>query len=277
MQVSELDQGADLSASIERGYEVKRMFLVAGISGSRIAKGYIAVNAAGIPRIGDAHPAGIPFVIVTGLSSKPKGIKSENQEVTVTYSIPASSSSQPIDETAQGVLRVGSSLTSKTTFKDVEGNQVILQHDFRDIAPDGSETIRTEFQSVSIEYMVPTVIAQCTRREPKTPLLKSKQFVGWYNKFQIWGELPHRWLCTRIDGDSEDDGRSYTVNYEFQLAEPGETWDPTVVFIDATTGAPPVDQITGQSTLVEGVGKKTVRIYGETDFSILGINFLFGL
>jgi hypothetical protein len=103
-----------------------------------------------------------------------------------------------------------------------------------------------------------------SRREGFSPAFKSRNFVGRTNSGTWGGDPPGSWLCTRIEGVSDDGGQTFNVTYEFQYNI--DTWLATVVFIDPDTGRPP-------ENLIEGEGLKQVQVYPRVDFNLLNLGY----
>ena len=90
----------------------------------------------------------------------------------------------------------------------------------------------------------------------------------------LTGDPDRTWLCTRIDGQSQDGGVSFVVTYEFQIrrgpylseATPPtyQGWDAVVVYIDPETDKPIQEPVWGETI-------KLVRVYPEMDFAALNI------
>ena len=126
-------------------------------------------------------------------------------------------------------------------------------------------TVVEQVRTVSIQR--PQAVIRVQRVESGSPSLKARQFVGTVNSRSIGKSSvdgPSFWLCTRIDGVSNDGGVLYNVTYEFQHNR--EKWLGSVEWIDPETGLPisKSDQNTGFETL-------RYEIYPAEDFGQLGI------
>lgn len=139
-----------------------------------------------------------------------------------------------------------------------------MAHEFITVAADGTETKETQSQGGEVDVQIPQLVLQTDRIEKFSPKAKAKEFVGTVNSNIIGTDLPRTWLCTSIQGRTDNDGESYNVTYEFQFNP--ETWDAIVVFIDKETGNPPPG-------LVEGEGIQVVQVYRAKDFNRLKIDF----
>ena len=122
---------------------------------------------------------------------------------------------------------------------------------------------RTINQGADVELSIPQLVLTETRKESSTPANTARAFVGKVNQFACFGGAARTWLCTRIEGTTNDRGASYEVTYEFQYNE--QTWDAVVVFRDPNTQRP-VD------SPEEGEGIKTVQVYSVANFAALGLS-----
>jgi len=94
------------------------------------------------------------------------------------------------------------------------------------------------------------------------PGLVSKQYVNKTNSVEWSGGDPGTWLCENVSFDSNGmDGIAWLMTYEFRFREEG--WDQDAVYIWRETGEP-------APGLVDGEGRKTIRIQGQINFENLG-------
>ena len=257
----DLIDGASFSES-SNGLAATRTFLVTGLSGSPSFKTAEALFATGIPRFGDAHP-NAPGVVVVSRTARPASRDSNASAIVqITYGQPTAEQGVPDAGGSSVQFSLGSSVQSVTTQKDASGNQILLSHTFTDTDESGNVTERIETQGGEVDIQVPQTVFRVTRRESQSPGANSLFYTGKINSVPFLGGEPKTWLCTRIEGDSDDGGETFVVAYEFQYNR--ETWDATVVFIDPDTGRPPKD-------LVDGEGIKTVRVYQLVDFNALNL------
>lgn len=249
-------EGGSLSET-QDGYEVVRIAWVEDLTGRAEERLYNAVRAAGVPRYGDPHPS-IQNLRVVQRSAAFEGGK-DRVIVTLTYRVPQANESPPSDpagNTQAGIVRVGSTVQGGTTQKDVDGDPIVVKHKLQ-----GSTAFTT--QGADVELSIPQHVLSETRKERSTPANTSRAFTGKVNQFAIWGGAARTWLCTRIDGTTNDGGLTYEVTYEFQFND--QTWDATVVFRDPETGRP-VDAPVAR----EGI--KTVQVYQVANFAALGLS-----
>ncbi len=85
------------------------------------------------------------------------------------------------------------------------------------------------------------------------------------------GDAKGTWLCTGIEGISNDNGLSYTITYSFQYR--GDQWTQTVIYIDPNTGRPPDGVELGEVVAGEQtIGSKNVyAMQGNALFNALGL------
>lgn len=250
-------EGASLSET-QDGYEEIRVAWVDSLSGRADQRLYNAVRAAGVPRFGDPHPS-IPNLRVVQRSAAFEG-GNDRVVVTLTYRVPQANEGPPSDPAGgaaqAGIVRVGSTVQGGTTQRDVFGDPIIVRHKLQ-----GSSEYTP--QGADVELSIPQLVLTETRKESGTPANTARAFVGRVNQFACFGGAARTWLCTRIEGTTNDRGASYEVTYEFQYNE--QTWDATVVFRDPETGRP-VDEPE------EGEGIKTVQVYSVANFAALGLS-----
>ena len=118
---------------------------------------------------------------------------------------------------------------------------------------------RTETHPVKLNVQSSHSIRRYTRLETNDPAEKQKQVIDTVNRAGIWGADSRFWLCTRLDGETSDNGQTWTVDYEFQFNP--QRWDTSVLFKDRTTGLVP-----------EGAKPTKFATYLETDFRRLGLD-----
>ena len=252
----------------EDGYEVDRTAIITGITGAAHKLEYNALQHAGLPKRGDPHPS-IPGIICLRRSATLTG-GNDKALVKLTYGVPKPNQQQtppqPPGTTtgATGVIRVGASTQGTTTQKDINGTPVVLTHTFPKNYPDESFAGKIDYpQGADIDISAPNMVVTETRVEKVSPFRIAQIYVGTVNSRSVFGGAPRTYLCTRIEGITNDRGVTFEVSYEFQFNP--QTWDATVVFRDPATGRP-VD------SPVQGKGIQTVRVYPEADFNNLGLS-----
>ncbi len=239
----------------EVGFEATRAFQVSGLAGNRAARMFAAILAPGVPRRGTPHP------VVPGIRADVVDATAQDQGnalVTVRYR-KLDSDEEEEDEAAAPKITISAGLTRTRSQFDFEGKQILLQHTFNRGTP---QFRKSEPQPGFVEILIPTVSVQFSRRESVSPGRKALDNVGKVNSRLFFSFQKRHWLCTRIDGNSQDGGVTYNVLYEFQLNR--LTWDATVAYFDKERNEHPPD-------LVDKEGIKTVQIYEEADFGKLNL------
>lgn len=255
-------EGGGLSVGPD-GYVATRIFTVDGVTGDKKARMYNAILTAKIPRRGDLHPV-IPGLRVDTLNAVP--LSASQFRVTCVYKNLVGFSS-PVN--AAPTLAVGSSVTGTTTNKAygfvegtgaVENGLMIVKYTATN--DDGSTTEKT--QTGEIELQVPQTVYNLSRKEKGDPGNKALNFVGTVNSTTFRGWPARHWLCTRIQGQSQDGGETWQVDYEFQFNR--EKWDATVVYVDPETNEVPKSPIPSK-----GNGIAVFKPYPEQNFVVLGV------
>lgn len=250
------------------GYRAVRVAKVSNLKGDGAARLFWAINAVGVPKYGELHP------VITNLpvSRVHAALASEGTTdiaiVTCEYFFPVGgnlhfANIEGIRESSLPQLEITSTVQSARTQFDYQGNQILLDYIRED--PDNETSTPLPTQSGDVEYQLPMMVFRFSRREPANIYIgdRARDYVGKVNSVAIFGESGTRfWLCTRIDGVSDDGGLTYNTAYEFQRHP--DTWDATVVYVDPDTGRPVANAVPGQSL-------KTVQIYQAVDFEELGL------
>jgi len=280
VEVNEVKQGKD-------GIEAVRGFQVVGLSGNPDNRLLQAITEPGIPLRGEPHPS-IEGIKADEISASPQG--AENALVTVTYKQLTEDENEP-DELQKPTITVGSTVQEDIVNLDAFGKQMLLNHTKRKVITtdigSGTKTsnkdtkLPTQPGEVGVQFPLTTI--SLSRREKNNPLFKSEIYTGKINSAPIFGDPKHIWICTGIDGDSDDGGQTFTVSYNFQRAPQGTTWDPILVYIDPETDAPVagLNIIDKQGPIKQGeaddseVGIKRFQVYIDIDFNKLNIDFGF--
>ena len=247
-----------------KGIEVSRCFIVSGLTGDPCERLFNATQA-DLPKFGDFHPTR-PGIRVLDVAVTP--IDVSTCRVVVSYQGVDPKSSPP-DDKQKPIIEVGAQTVQVETNEDIDGNLLTTHFIQTKLDPVTSlQKTYDETQPGKIQIQVPQPIVKLSRREQSNPYDKALMYVGKINAQSFMDQASHMWMCIRIIGRSDDGGRSYNVDYEFQFNR--ESWDPTIVGIDKDTGMPPVDT-DGNSVLVEGDGFKQVQVYEEVDFAGLSL------
>ncbi len=244
---------------LRKGWTFVRMYKVSGLTGDGFAKVKSAYNEPDIPKLGDTHPDE-PSVIVkeTNIVS----VASDTVEIAVKYAAP--DLLQP--STTSVIIEVGSTLSQVDTNIDVNGNILQTQYTYPLLY---AETPEFAGKTINHAGMVPRLIPEptlrLTRLEDESPLIKSSIYVGKINSQIFEDGAPGTWMCTGIEGNSQDSGFTYTVTYSFQFRPDG--WGQQIVFISSDTGEPPVFANPTEFNL----GVRSYQIYEAIDFNQLDL------
>ncbi|MHC4145162.1 MAG: hypothetical protein ACYSUD_10330 [Planctomycetota bacterium] len=277
-----------------RGTTATRIFHVSGITGDPSAKADLALRHPDVAALGERHPA---YAELFCTNRSIGFIDSTNARVDCQYSIPSfergdlpegssgsvavpSEDTEGTGSTDLGTITVAATGAEFETDLDVMGNQMICAHvvklpvpvtetsfdEFGDPIPRAESSKRVE-QVQRARISIPQLVLRVQRMEKGSPDQKARDFVGTVNSKAIGIDGPRTWLCTRVDGTSNDGGDTYKVTYEFQYNK--ELWIFIGIWIDPTTDKPvPSKDFDG-----EGEEFKVFRVYDEADFSKLGIKF----
>lgn len=270
------------------GPTVARTFIVENVFGAPDAKVDIAINAGKIPKLGEVHPRKSNIFCV---SRRVKFIDSETAQVTANYEVPdvlsgqppPGSTSRPAAPTAnpltatnnQGTITVAASGTTSSVTEDINGTDMLVAHDVETRKPVVDSFGRTRSvqtavtrveQKQTAQVTRPSVILRVQRIESGSPDQKARAFVGTVNSTPLDRDAAGTWLCTRIDGTSNDGGNEYNVTYEFQYNPRG--WFFVAEWIDPDTGLP-----LDSSKWNTNEEKVAFEVYDSADFSALGITF----
>lgn len=258
---------------------------VSGLKGDETSRLVNATRAIGVPRYGSYYPPieGLP---VSRISAAFFAGSTDTARVVVEYSY-ATGGDQHFanidavrDERKPQLEIVSSSQTTQTQLAFmqfppmVEPAWVPIQLKYIPMLLPGQVgpiDQTPQYQGGSVEYQLPMMTFRFMRREPADAYVgdTARRFVGTINKDVIFadvqgagGDLPHYWLCTRVEGTSDDAGKTYNTVYEFQYHP--DSWDPWIIFTDPATGKPVPNPVVGESL-------QQVRIYKEEDFELLGL------
>ena len=270
--------GTTASHSAE-GVEIQRAFHITDLAGNASAKAELALNANRIPRLGDPHPSNGSLVAV---DKNVSFAGATNAQVVVNYRIPKfekgdpppGGPGEPDVESSHGTITVGASLSTQQTSLDRNLKQILVSHFVTTsvMNDDFSDTIETDTlvdQVRTVDIQLPQAVIRVQRVEVGSPSRKARTFVGAVNSRALGKaktDGPGYWLCTRIDGVSNDGGTTYNVTYEFQ--HNAGTWDVFVEWIDPETGLPVPSRDYNNKQPGEAV---TYEIYRRADFGALNL------
>lgn len=242
---------------------------VNGLRGNPDVRLYSAILAPGIPRYGQFHKAHafLPVTLVEAAYAD-KGT-SGIAIVTITYGFlpaggaPTYFTNAPSEVTLPQIEILTTVQPATTQFEILpNGTKVQIKVAYLEPPPEGEPgPAATVVQSGRVEYMLPMETRRYMRREFRDPGDKNRLYVGKINSVGIFDDPPHWWMCTRLDGVSDDGGATSNVTYEFQRNP--ESWNPFVTPTDPATGNPraltPADQLIPNAA-------RTVRISEAIDF-----------
>ena len=255
----DLVDGHTARNTYNNGWEFERIAIVTGVAGLGHEKIYNAANTAGMPSIGDAHP--------TVSYSKLHEIRSiyvdpNKVKFSLIYHYPNFGSSGGF---VADSIHVGASVIQVETNKNIADEAFELKYTYPvDYQRSPHDEPLTEAKQITQGVMASKMIPQRTltiqKEKGYSPESEAAFYVGKINSLTWRGDPPATWLCTQIEGYSDDGGYNYKVTYKFQYKY--DTWDPVLVFIK-DDGNPP--------SQTDGNSKITERIYEEVDFNNLNL------
>lgn len=238
------------------GPRINRSFLVKDLIGDADHRLNNAFYVAGIPQMGDPHKAR-EGAFVSRLSASHLPDSPTKARVQVEWSFFAQPEERPL-------LEIVSVTVPKTTNFDVQGNPILLEHSIiiRDEEAGTSTEKKLPPQVVAVDYQASEDYVIFRRREAFDPWALSRLYKGTVNARPVFGDRERMWMCTQLDGFTDDGGASWNVTYAFQKNI--DTWDIRAIYRDPATGEGVVDPI-------EGKGIKWVELYPATDFEALDL------
>lgn len=266
------------------GPRATRVARVSNLPGGGADRLWFAINAVGVPKYGDSHPV-IPGLPVSRVSAV---LASEGTTdiatVTCEYFYPTGgnlhfANIEDIRSAPRSMpqLEITSTVQPTTTQFHLDDqnqyHQIVLPYTRHPPTGASGPSQPLPLQPGNVEYQLPMMVFRFARREPADAYVgdAARDYVGTINSVAVFGETGvHYWMCTRIDGVSDDGGKTYNVTYEFQRNP--DTWNPVVIYVDPNTQLPVTDAETLPPGLnvVNGIGR--FRIYRATDFNGLGLN-----
>ena len=244
---------------------------VSGLHGNPASRLYGATLAPGIPRYGQFHKV-VPFLPVTNVEAvyADPGT-SDIAIITITYGFaPAGvgSTTYFTNEPSETALPQVEILTTvqpaRTEFElDADNNRQPITVSYIDTS---GVTSRAVTQGGSVEYPLVMETVRYMRREPRDPRDKNKLYVGHMNSPGVFGDPPDMWLCTRLDGVSDDGGATSNVTYEFQRNP--DSWNPYIAPTDPETRE---RRVLTPDDLALPDGARNVRILRRADFWLLNL------
>jgi len=232
------DSGLTHTAS---GYSLTVGYILQDVPGNGQAMLFNALQDPRIPSFGEAHPV-IPRVRVTSRAAR--AIEDQTIQITIQYGVPDGADRTPVNPqttpTPEGTISISAAVVSEETQFDRDGNPLKVSYTGTLIADDGNPVeVENEEQVATIEIQRPEMIVSFSRKEDRSPLIQARDAVGRVNSQDIGLYARGTLLLARIDADSDDNGDTFTVQYEFQYRPSG--WAQTIVYIDPQTDRPPTD------------------------------------
>lgn len=274
--VSDLIEGASLTLTSQAGYQTTRVMILQDVEGaSGHAVLYNAVTDALIPVRGTVHPT-ITGIYVDSITAEPI-VDNSNIKVTIIYKpVTNDTKPPPTDGTkAKGQISFGATVQSVKTNQDYTGGTMWIDNYTKT-----GKTTPEKKVSLEVERLVPQFVVKMSRRESvpgartqadiiNTFVSIGKEIVGKLNTSQFLAGATGTWLCTRMEGRSEDDNVTYLVDYEFQYNEKG--WSVVGSYVDPETKEIP-DDVTNVATpdasgVNIGNGTKSFILYKGSDFN----------
>ena len=287
-----------------RGYTIKRSGMVTGLAGTAGLRTYDALQVSGVPEMFENFNKRIPpsrgqsdTLALYVIEREAEAIDTDKVRFTVTYGVPDGSAFfQDPSEDGPPIIEVGTTLINVESLFDADGYRIAIGSYDPTISADP-----VVWQPASVSVQFPVTHLRMTRREPKSPALKSKHYTGTTNFSNIWDGTEGTWLCVELGGESHDGGVSYIVRYGFQYfgmkvhPEDGSPdkflgWDGIVVAINPQTNqsyAPvatggrarlyPLDSRTNPTlpaTQLGGNSITAVRMYERTEFADLKLGII---
>lgn len=210
------------------GIKVARGFLIRGLSGSTSDKLARVFNTSGLPTYNAPHPT-IPNIFVQNISvrSIPEG--SDLVRGAINYG-PRTVENRPPDDNEEPQIEIGSSSITVETNLDFAGSLLKVFYRKTIVDANGAETVENRKQTGRVEKTVPTPFVRIQRRERQSSINKVFQYVDHVNSSTFLGFPARTVLCTSITSRSDDGGRNFITNYEFQIKR--DSWDVVIAYQD---------------------------------------------
>ena len=248
------------------GFVVREVFEVDGLTGTDFGQiAYTGLLDPLAPKRGDSlvlDPSGPNERTLTCITVVPETVTNERTSPTPLAKMRAVATfaeanatvivNDP-DDDGPGVATVGAQVENVQTEKDKDDVVITVKKD---------ATSPNIIHPVDFRRSRPVV--EFSRLEASNPRDRARTHVGTLNN-AIWnGFAIETVLCTGIIGTTRDGGNSYDVRYAFEVDEGTDKWDVDVYYID-DNGRPLANP-------VDGVSKKTVKLYKTSNFGALNIS-----
>jgi len=193
----------------------------------------------GVPVAGDQHPD-LAALILEDRNIR-RVASASYAELVLTY--------RRHRTTADYILQGAVSAQQKTRYKDSGGTLITVTHD--------GDTIGASISADEAMTAVATTIVEATN----TPGTVAQQWGNTVNSSSWAGGAAGTWRCTNVafaPAILTISPTKWHMTYSFVYNAEG--WQPTVAYIDSSTGRPP-------NNLVDGVGIKDITHYTTLDFN----------
>lgn len=237
-----------------------------------------------VPARGEDHPSGYQMQADEITCD---AISSNQVVVTVKYKNLSAVEAEPSD-TQPALMTFGSTAQSQQTSSDYTNQPLVTLYQSKDSngfisGSPGSYTIQSTDDGSDIsdpsnvatgDIQVPNTIIRFSRREPNPPGVKAKTYMTMTNATACsWGGVVYptgTLLCTRIEGNTNDGGTSYIVEYEFQFNEDAWTLFSYYTLPNNTQGVDGAGAIVlGPGDIPPDCGLSLFQIYGTAEFNDL--------
>ena len=245
-------------SNTRQGIVAIRSFIVTAITGATSAATlvYDALGISGIPLRGDSYPANATYSCD---DIEVEAISPNQARVTCTYRV-LSSVTGPPGNSITPLVSCGSSLQQQEVGRNNAGALMKVGY-----TPSGG-TI--QYASVTAQKQTPQFIYRVSRRETSAPVAKAMANVGYVNTDTFKTMAAGTVLCSRIEGNSNDEGLSWIVEYEFIYNPQG--WLFGGWYVDENNQVPS-DAANGGDIYTDGNGYKVFAIYPTVAFSGMGL------
>jgi hypothetical protein len=272
--------GTVVLESTPTGYSARATYLVRNLVGDGLGLYASALFAKGLPSPGDE------FAWITGLKASGARVVSidgfsSTAKVEISWGFPAVNIGpweNPADDNAVPQLETFTSLVTVATnlhqAGDFAGDPIRVNWPTRLRNQDPNDGLTTAPETgASVQYMRPVSGLRFTRRELSRPDARAQEYVGKVNSRKLFEDGDEKlWMCTRLDGTTDDNGESYNVTYEFQkAANSADGWRGFAYYTDPATGQLPEFLGAPGQGPEAGAGITTVELYDSIDFHQLNL------
>ncbi len=276
-----------------QGWTATRIIKIDGCDASDPAATLqLALASGDVPTRGDDHPSGFPM---QADEVTVEAITSNQVHVTVKYRALSALEKEP-DDTQPALMTFGSTVQTQQTSTDYSGQPLTTIYEEKDSdglisGGGGSYPIQSAESPNDVitgpdnngpvniatgEVQTPNTIIRFSRREQNPPNVKAFFYMTKTNATACnWGGAAYEartLLCTRIEGNTNDGGTSYIVEYEFQYNR--DTWVLFAPYVlpNNTQGMDKDDNtkvVLGPGDIPPDAGLNVFQMYGEAEFNDL--------